>query len=154
MNPEDKIGLEPAVSVSLVDHPIDLPGLQRLVDDPDVGAHGWFLGVTRRHTSADNETILETAELTYEAHRKMAVSELRRIADTAITRFGLRRVTIVHRLGCVAIGEASVAVGCSSAHRIATFNALPWMLDQLKRDVPIWKRERYADGSTSWIHPQ
>jgi molybdopterin synthase catalytic subunit len=60
---------------------------------------------------------------------------------------------IVHRLGEVPVGQVSVVVGCSSAHRVATFQALPWIMDELKRDVPIWKRELYTDGTTEWVHP-
>jgi molybdopterin synthase catalytic subunit len=83
----------------------------------------------------------------------MAIVSLEKLAAAAIERFALCRLVIVHRLGEVPVGEASVVVGCSSAHRRQTFEALAWVMDTLKRETPIWKRETYADGSTEWVHP-
>jgi molybdopterin synthase catalytic subunit len=94
-----------------------------------------------------------TSYLSYEAHVPMAERELRRLAEEAVERFHLMRIVIVHRLGEVPIGDASVVVGCSSAHRRETFDALQWIMDTLKQRVPIWKQERYADGTTEWVHP-
>ena len=139
---------ENQIWVELVDKPIDLEILRGKIADPDVGAIGWFEGVTRR-TTGDKITEL----LSYEAHQSMAVSELQKLATSAVERFSLHRCLIVHRLGEVPIGQASVVVGCSSGHRPEAFAALPWIMDVLKRDVPIWKRELYADGSTEWVHP-
>jgi molybdopterin synthase catalytic subunit len=134
--------------VELVDQPIDLESLRELIADPDVGAHGWFLGVTRRTT--DDRV---TDRLSYEAHRPMAIRELETLADSAIARFSLCRLVLVHRLGEVPVGEASVVVGCSSGHRPQVFEALAWVMDTLKREIPIWKRETYTDGTTEWVHP-
>ena len=83
----------------------------------------------------------------------MALRELEKLADTALREFKLCRLVIVHRLGEVPIGEASIVVGCSSGHRPETFQALAWVMDTLKREIPIWKREIYADGTTEWVHP-
>jgi len=138
----------PKTFIDLVDQPIDLPSLTEMIGDPDVGAHGWFLGVTRRTTG--NRV---TQRLCYEAHRSMAIAELQRLAQQACRRFSLVAAVIVHRLGEVPVGEASVVVGCSSGHRPNVFEALPWMMDTLKREVPIWKQESYADGTTEWVHP-
>ncbi len=140
--------MHPTLAIELTDDPIYLSAWQDRIADPDVGAHGWFLGVTRRTTG---DAI--TSQLAYDAHRPMAIAELRKIATAAQEQYQLTHVVIVHRLGEVPIGEASVVVGCSSAHRKATFAALPWIMDRLKRDVPIWKQECYADGSTEWVHP-
>lgn len=139
---------EKQIWIELVDQPIDLHTWREKIADPDVGAIGWFEGVTRRTTDGKI-----TAALSYEAHRPMAISELTKLACGARERFNLTKVVIVHRLGQVPIGQASVVVGCSSAHRGPTFAALPWMMDALKRDVPIWKQEHYADGATEWVHP-
>ena len=136
------------VFVLLVDEPIDIDTLRDKIADPDVGAHGWFEGVTRR-TTEDRVT----ERLSYEAHRPMAEAELRKLAEAAIEKFSLTRIVIVHRLGEVPVGEASVVVGCSSSHRPPTFQAMAWVMDVLKRDVPIWKRESYVDGTTEWVHP-
>jgi len=147
-----------SVWIDLVESPIDLSAWQAKIADPDVGAHGWFLGVTRRSTRAEDPesgkvTTRVTTELSYEAHHAMARAELDRLASQAVEKFGLAKLVIVHRLGVVPVGQASVLVGCSSPHRRATFAALAWIMESLKQEVPIWKRERYDDQSTQWIHP-
>ncbi len=83
----------------------------------------------------------------------MATRELEKLAAAAIKKFSLFQVVIVHRIGEVPVGEASVVVGCSSGHRPETFEALAWIMNTLKKEVPIWKREQYVDGSTEWVHP-
>ena len=136
------------IYVKLVDSAIEVESLRNRVDDPDSGAHGWFLGVTRRTTG---DRVTDT--LFYEAHPRMAQSEMQKLAEEALQRFSLLHLVLVHRLGEVPVGEASVVVGCSSAHRVDTFAAMAWVMDTLKRDVPIWKRELYSDGTTEWVHP-
>ncbi|MGI9470415.1 MAG: molybdenum cofactor biosynthesis protein MoaE [Rubripirellula sp.] len=138
----------PKAFVELVDSAIDMDSLRGLVDDPDSGAHGWFVGVTRRTTK---DRVTDT--LFYEAHPKMARLELVKLAERAAEKFSLLHVVIVHRLGEVPIAEASVVVGCSSPHRVDTFAAMAWIMDSLKQEVPIWKRELYSDGTTEWVHP-
>lgn len=134
--------------IEIVDGPIDQDALRDKVANPDAGSLGWFIGVTRR-TTGDRVT----ATLSYEAHVPMARRELEKLAATAIDRFSLLSLVIVHRLGEVPVGEASVVVGCSSGHRKETFAALQWVMDTLKKEIPIWKRELYADGTTEWVHP-
>ena len=136
------------IVVELVDDEINLQKYLHHLDDPDVGAHGWFLGVTRRTTK--NRT---TDSLSYEAHHEMASRKLDEIAADAVREFGLFRLVIAHRLGEVPVGHASVLVGCCSPHRVSTFQALPWIMDRLKEEVPIWKCESYSDGTTEWVHP-
>jgi molybdopterin synthase catalytic subunit len=133
----------------IVDGPIDTSRLLAEVGHPDAGAQGWFVGVTRRTTGQR-----VTSFLSYEAHVPMAERELKKLAASAVEQFELLRLVIVHRLGEVPIGEASVVVGCSSGHRQATFDALRWVMETLKREIPIWKQERYADGTTEWVHPK
>jgi len=137
------------IKVELTHQAIDVVSLRAHLADPDTGAHAWFEGVTRRMT-ADRETV----KLAYEAFERMAISELNRLASEAIERFDLASVVIVHRLGEVAIGEPSIVIGCSAAHRVGPLAALPWLMDRIKADVPIWKREHFADGQQHWIHPQ
>ena len=134
--------------IELVDGPIQVEALRDRIDHPDAGAQGWFVGVTRR-TTGD----LITQTLHYEAHKSMATSELMKLAIDAMQEFSLLRLVIVHRLGEVPIAEASVVVGCSSSHRPATFAALEWIMNRLKKEVPIWKREVYSDGKEEWVHP-
>ena len=134
--------------IELVDGPIQVEALRDRIDHPDAGAQGWFVGVTRRTTG---DLITET--LHYEAHHSMANRELLKLARDAVKKFSLLRLVIVHRLGEVPIAEASVVIGCSSSHRPETFAALEWIMNQLKQDVPIWKREFYSDGTEEWVHP-
>ncbi|WP_149499259.1 molybdenum cofactor biosynthesis protein MoaE [Roseiconus lacunae] len=142
-----------AVLVRLVHAPIQLAQWSDQLGDPDIGAQGWFAGVTRRKTKDDAGVVRVTHTLHYEAHSTMALSELDRIATEATKRFRLTKVIVIHRLGEVPIGQVSVLVGCCSGHRPETFAALPWIMDGLKSNVPIWKRETYQDQSTEWIHP-
>jgi molybdopterin synthase catalytic subunit len=139
---------KPRIFTQIVDRPIDQSGLEEKISNPDAGALGWFVGVTRR-TTGDRVTSF----LSYQAHLPMAQRQLQQLAEQAAERFSLLGVVIVHRLGEVPIGQASVLVGCSSGHRKETFEALQWIMDTLKRDVPIWKQERYQDGSKEWVHP-
>ena len=134
--------------IQIVDTPIDIESLRGKVDHPDVGAHGWFVGVTRRTTGTR-----KTETLSYESHVPMAIRQLEKLADAAIEKFSLHRLVIVHRLGEVPVGQASVVVGCSSSHRVEIFQALSWVMDTLKKEIPIWKREIYVDGTTEWVHP-
>ncbi len=139
---------EKAIWIELVHGPIDTEALCGKLDHPDVGAHGWFHGVTRRKTG---DRVTDT--LWYQAHEPMAMVQLEKLAEQSRTRFSLSRLVIVHRLGEVPIGQASVVIGCSSPHRPETFAALQWIMDTLKKEIPIWKKELYADGSTEWVHP-
>lgn len=134
--------------IKLVEGPIQVEALRNRIDHPDAGAQGWFVGVTRRTTG---DLITET--LHYEAHQSMANSELMKLARDAVKEFSLLRLVIVHRLGEVPIAEASVLIGCSSSHRPETFAALEWIMNRLKKEVPIWKREVYSDGKEEWVHP-
>jgi len=137
------------VFIDLTNQSIDLQPMRDFLFDPDTGAHAWFEGVTRR-TTGNRETL----ELTYEAFEPMALSKLKEIAEIAATRFGLSAIAIVHRLGRVPIAQASIVIGCCSAHRAGALAALPWLMDEIKSEVPIWKREHFADGQTHWVHPQ
>ena len=137
------------VFIDLTNQSIDLQPMRDFLFDPDTGAHAWFEGVTRR-TTGNRETL----ELTYEAFEPMALSKLKEIAEIAATRFGLSAIAIVHRLGRVPIAQASIVIGCCSAHRTGALAALPWLMDEIKSEVPIWKREHFADGQTHWVHPQ
>lgn len=107
-----------------------------------------FLGVTRQHTDGR-----ETAKLQYDAYEEMASKELGVLETQARERWNLVECLIVHRLGCVPLGEASVAIVTGSAHRKPAFEAGEWLIDSLKERVPIWKEEHWADGTTEWVHP-
>jgi molybdopterin synthase catalytic subunit len=134
--------------VRLTHEPIDATGLLTSSQRPEAGAVVLFLGITREFT--DNR---QTVELDYEAYQAMAEQELAQLEATARDRWPLVECAIVHRLGRVPLAEASVAIVASAPHRRDAFAAAQWLIDTLKERVPIWKRERWADGSTEWVHP-
>jgi molybdopterin converting factor subunit 1 len=106
------------------------------------GATVVFQGVVRNQTRGRN-----TLYLDYEAYEEMALEQLESLADQALQRFQIRDVAIVHRLGRLEIGETSVLIAVVSAHRAAAFEACRWLIDTLKRTVPIWKKEYFEDGA-------
>jgi molybdopterin synthase catalytic subunit len=135
------------VTVEIVEEPIQLGRYEDDLANPDVGAHAWFLGVTRRTTEGK---ITET--LYYQAYQEMAMRQMQKIAIEAAQQFSLSAVVLVHRLGEVSVGEVSVLVGVCSGHRPEAFAALPWIMDRLKEDVPIWKQECDDRGKRHWVH--
>ena len=134
--------------IELTRKPLETTSLLDRARSPAAGAVLLFLGVTRQHTDGR-----ETAELHYDAYEAMAVQELSALETEARQRWELVECLIVHRLGCVPLGEASVAIVTASAHRHAAFAAGQWLIDTLKQRVPIWKQEHWADGSMEWVHP-
>jgi molybdopterin synthase catalytic subunit len=128
----------------LVHEPIDFGGLVRDAARPDCGAVVLFLGTTRDHH--DNKSVVKLA---YEAYEPMALAALASIERTAAESHASCR--IVHRLGEVPLTEASVAVVVAAAHRAEAFAACRWAMDELKRSVPIWKREFFAEGGAAWV---
>ncbi|MEX2169636.1 MAG: molybdenum cofactor biosynthesis protein MoaE [Pirellulales bacterium] len=134
--------------IQLTHEPIDVNALLAAAQQPAAGAVVLFLGITREFTG-DRQTV----ELDYEAYEAMAESELSKLEQAARERWPLVECAIVHRLGRVPLAEASVAIVAGSPHRSAAFAAAEWLIDTLKECVPIWKRERWADGTTKWVHP-
>lgn len=124
--------------VLLTDSPLAVP-LDTLA--AEVGATVDFWGVVRR--TEDGAPI---AGIEYEAHRAMAEHQLRAIAEEGTRSFVLMNVTVLHRLGFVAVGEASLLVRVCSRHRVEAFRACSWMVDELKKRVPIWKRPQFTDS--------
>jgi len=116
------------------------------VTDDAAGGIALFAGTTRRVTD-DRETI----ELQYDAYEEMALSEMEKLATRALARWPLRRVYVAHRLGRVPCGEVSVLIAVSSPHRVEAFEACRSLIDGVKRQVPIWKKEQYADGGEEWV---
>ena len=134
--------------IQLTDNPIDTQAVLAAVATPAAGAIVLFLGTTREFTDGR-----QTTSLDYEAYRPMAEKTLADLAEAARRRWPIEKLCIVHRLGHVPLGEASVAVAVSTAHRAAAFKAGQWLIDSLKQSVPIWKKETWADGNTEWVHP-
>lgn len=112
----------------------------------ECGAVNLFLGTTRDHH--DGRRVLR---LEYEAYDAMALAALATLERVASERFALAHCFVIHRLGDVPVTEVSVAVVVSSPHRGAAFEAASWIMDELKRTVPIWKKEFFADGDAHWV---
>lgn len=135
--------------VELVSDAIDVSGLLAQVSSTKAGAVLLFLGTTREFTAGRQTTTLD-----YDAYNSMAQKKLEELEATARDRWELVDCGIIHRLGNVPLGEASVAIAVSSAHRDTAFDAGRWLIDTLKVEVPIWKCEHWADGTTEWVHPE
>lgn len=131
----------------LTEGPIDVEGLRQAVGNEAAGAVVVFVGTTRRMTGD-----LVTDWLEYEAHPPLALACLARLQEEACQTFSLVGCGIVHRLGLVAVGDASIAVAVASPHRADAFAAVGWLMDRVKATVPIWKREHTGSGESFWVH--
>lgn len=130
---------------ALTEEPIDADRVVAAVSSPSRGAVTLFLGTVRNHHRGR-----PVERLTYSAYRSMAEERLLRIAHELEAEGDNLAVAIVHRLGEVPAGAASVAIATASPHRAAAYDSSREALERLKREVPIWKREHYADGSAAW----
>ena len=131
----------------LTDQPIDVEALEASVAGPSHGALVTFVG-RARDVPDDGRRVIE---LEYEVYPEMAASVLDEIGAEAETRFGAR-VAVVHRFGVVPIGEAAVAIVTAAVHRAEAYDANRFVIEAIKERLPIWKRERFADGS-EWKRP-
>jgi molybdopterin synthase catalytic subunit/molybdopterin converting factor small subunit len=148
----DEVGLLPPVSggvddefqgqVRIVREPIDIEAVAGRLKRPLDGAMVIFDGIVR-----DNSRGRRTLYLDYEAYEAMALKQMESLATEARARFAVRGVSIVHRLGRLEIGETSVLIVVASAHRGPAFEACRWIIDTLKKTVPIWKKEYFEDGA-------
>ena len=125
--------------------PLDLAGLVQRVESPTRGAVTSFLGLVRDHHGGRAVTRLE-----YSAYGPMAEEECARIVTEAEARWPVR-VALEHRIGALEIGDAAVAIAAAAAHREEAFVACRFVIEEVKRRVPIWKKEFYADGEVEWV---
>ena len=128
--------------IEITDEVIDTAGVMAEIKVGADGAVCAFDGIVRNNTRGR-----QTLYLVYEAYREMALTQIQGLAEEAVGRFGVRDVAVVHRLGRLEIGETSVLIAVASAHRGVTFEACRWLIDTLKRQVPIWKKEYFVDGA-------
>jgi molybdopterin synthase catalytic subunit len=136
------------MAVVLTNEPINVTAVLAAVSSNDAGAVVLFLGTTREFTRGR-----QTASLDYECYPQMAEQKLAELEAEARRRWPLAGCSIVHRLGHLEIGEASIAIAVSSAHRADSFAAGQWLIDTIKEVVPIWKCENWAEGTREWMHP-
>jgi molybdopterin synthase catalytic subunit/molybdopterin converting factor small subunit len=153
LNDGDEVAILPPVSgglatessvpqVALVREPIDAAAIERAIKSGADGAVCIFDGIVR-----DNSRGRQTLHLDYEAYEEMALQQMRLLRSEAMEHFGVRDVAIVHRLGRLVVGETSILIAVASAHRGAAFEACRWVIDTLKKTVPIWKKEQFVDGA-------
>ena len=128
--------------VKLVHHAIAVADLQQRIRRGEDGAVCVFEGIVRNNTRGRQTLYLE-----YEAYETMAQQEMERLVQRAMQQFGVREVIVHHRLGRIEISDASVFIAVASAHRAAAFDACRWLIDTLKKQVPIWKKEFFVDGA-------
>lgn len=146
----DEIAFLPPVSggmssrwyCAIVHQPIDTDCILQKLKQPEDGAALVFEGVVRNHTRGR-----KTLYLDYEAYEEMALKQMNALAEQACSQFQIRDVALIHRLGRLQIGETSVLIVVASAHRAAAFEACRWLIDTLKKSVPIWKKEYFEDGA-------
>lgn len=138
-------GSERAGAVRIVRERIETEALVTAMKAGADGAVCVFDGIVR-----DNTRGRRTLYLDYEAYEAMALEQMGGLQREAVQRFGVREVAIVHRLGRLEVGETSVLVAVASAHRGAAFDACRWVIDTLKKQVPIWKKEQFEDGAV-WV---
>ncbi len=139
--PSSEVGIEGAY-IRLTRACIDAESLAAAAKQGEDGAIVVFDGIVR-----NNSRGRVTLHLDYEAYEEMALKQMGQLAEEARERFKVRQVTIVHRLGRLVIGETSVLIIVSSAHRAQAFDACRWVIDTLKKTVPIWKKETFVDGA-------
>jgi len=151
LNDGDEVAILPPVSggaedlVQIIKEPIDTERAARIISAVKSGGDGAvcvFDGIVR-----DNTRGRATLHLDYEAYEEMALKQMRELREQAKALFGVSEVAIVHRLGRLFVGETSVLIAVSSVHRGAAFDACRYVIDTLKKTVPIWKREQFADGA-------
>ena len=133
---------------AIVERPRDPPALLAEVSSPANGAAVLFVGTVREVNDGRAVTGME-----YRAYAAMAERELATILEETAARFTLRDLVCEHRVGTLSLGEASVVIAAAHPHRAAAFDAARHVIEELKRRVPIWKLEHYADGGREWVEP-
>ncbi len=135
--------------IKIFAEPLDVQYCVNFVSTGEAGAIDVFLGTVRNHTKGKKVLRLE-----YEAYEPMAISEMKKIAAIAFSKFPVHKIAIHHRIGVLNIEEPAVIIAVSTPHRKASFEACQFIIDTLKQTVPIWKKELFDDGEV-WVaaHP-
>ena len=131
--------------IAIRDTGLSVDEVRAAVADPAAGGEVLFIGTVR-----DNDADRGVTALSYTAHPS-AEAEMRRVADAIAAKYDVIGIAAVHRVGDLAVGDLAVVVGVSSAHRAEAFHACHAMIDELKASVPIWKHQRFTDGSAEWV---
>ncbi|WP_374465497.1 molybdenum cofactor biosynthesis protein MoaE [Chryseobacterium sp.] len=135
------------VDIKITEQILDLTDCFALASDPSCGGMASFVGTVRNHTKGKSVTRLE-----YECYESMAVKEIQKIADKAISLFSVKNIVVHHRTGVLFPGDAAVIIVVSDGHRNAVFDACSFMIENIKKTVPIWKKEIFEDGEEWFQH--
>ena len=138
------------ISASISSKPLDVAAIIGAAGTSKAGGIGVFVGTVRETPSGADAAGTSVTQLEYEVHPTLAEQRLRDLALDAARKWDLERVVAVHRTGLCELGEPTVVIACSAPHRAEALDACRWLIDEIKREVPIWKKEHYSAGST-WI---
>jgi molybdopterin synthase catalytic subunit len=133
---------------SILTGEIDPASLINEVSSKQYGAISLFVGTVREVNEGRSVSAIE-----YSAYKSMADAELERILDEAEERFGVSTLVVEHRIGLLGLGDVSVAIAAAHPHRAPALDCTRYVIDEIKKRVPIWKKEHYADGTREWIDP-
>lgn len=140
----------PQISVSISAAPLDIAAAVGTAATPETGGIGVFVGTVRSSAGVPAARNKQVTRLEYEAHPTLAEQTMRELALEAAHKWDLVRVVAIHRTGTCELGEPTVVIACSAPHRAAALDACRWLIDAVKANVAIWKKEVYADGS-AWV---
>ncbi|MEA2761389.1 MAG: molybdopterin synthase catalytic subunit [Gemmatimonadaceae bacterium] len=133
---------------SIISREIDPASLLNEVSSPQYGAISLFVGTVRDVNEGRGVSAIE-----YSAYQSMATAELERILDEADARFGVSALVVEHRIGLLGLGDISVAIAAAHPHRAPALDCTRYVIEEIKKRVPIWKKEHYADGTREWVDP-
>jgi molybdopterin synthase catalytic subunit len=134
--------------VSILTGEIDPASLINEVSSPKYGAISLFVGTVREVNEGRSVSAIE-----YSAYKAMASAELERILDEAEAQFGVSALVVEHRIGLLGLGEVSIAIAAAHPHRSPALDCTRFVIEEIKKRVPIWKKEHYADGTREWVDP-
>lgn len=132
--------------VRITEEPVHVEDVLADLASPQDGAVVLFTGIVRNHSEGRR-----VSAVAYEAYQPMAERVLREIAQEAVQRLGTDRLSVVHRVGELRVGEVSVAIAAASAHRAEAFDACRYVIEEIKVRLPAWKKERYVEGDSRWV---
>ena len=138
--------MDDAIWVHLQQEVLDIKKVAEFLYHPQAGGVDIFAGTTRQWTDKK-----ETIKLSYECFDALALKEMEALTNQVLEKWPVVKTCIIHRLGVVPVAEASVIIGVATPHRADAFEACRYLIDRLKVQVPIWKKEFYADGTTEWV---
>ncbi len=133
---------------AIVDRPLDATALLAEVAATSSGASTLFVGTVREKNAGRPVTGID-----YSAYGPMAERELEAVVREASDRFGTTRIVVEHRVGTLGLGEASIVIAVSHPRRAPAMDAQRYLIEEIKKRVPVWKREHYADGTREWVDP-